>query len=441
MTRNNAIRRRAGFTLVELMVAAAVCVLIMAILSRAFVISADAMRELKATGDMMDQLRAASVVMREDLVQNRFLPDDTRENMGLRLSDQRLDQIFSGGPTITPNSWTPPTGGFFRARCSPSLVEGYDNDNIGSYRAGATGPVNNTTGHYLHFTSVRRGGLDQNVYSATTANGHISSPAAEIAYFLDPVPQGSTGPGGPTYHNLIRRQRLLAMNDFVASQIAVNDPAVVSVYTDTSTGAPILRVNSMATITHPQNRLGGRGLGLLAQPIVAQPGQDDNLSAATSRVGDDVLLSQVISFEVKLQWVHNQFEVAYQPPLGFRPRLPRQFVDPTRAAIELRQAGTFDSEGPNGSPGVATTDFPVDTLPQQSTNTNFDNQFVFDTWSTQVPGWDANRQQALPGQPNQPPPTPGAIPMRVRVLKAKITIRVWDQKLKLSRQVTIIQDL
>lgn len=431
MTPNRTIRRRAAFTLVELMVSAAVCVLIMAILSQAFVISSTTMRELKATGDLTDQIRAAGIVIREDLRQNHFLPDDNRENLGLKVSDQRLDR--HSGTGAFASGYTPPGGGFFRARSWPSFIEGYDNDTIGSYRAGAAGPTNNMTGHYLHFTSVKPGGRDQDTYNVTVTNPTtnattlISSRAAEIAYFLDPTPQGATGPGGPNYYNLIRRQRLVAMNSFEAQGLPAFDSAVMSV---ARSGA----VNTMGTITNPLDRL---GRNLLAQPVPSVANGDNNMSASPTRLGDDVLLSHVVSFEVKLQWQNNPNDVAYP----FRPRLPRSFVDPSFLDTSRRRQneGGFDFEATSG-PGSGSTDYPLDSLPRQSTNTNFDDQFVFDTWSTQVPGWDANRQVALPGLP-APPTTPGAIPMRVRVLKAKITVRVWDPKLKLTRQATFVQDL
>ena len=426
MTRNTTTRRRAAFTLVELMVAAAVCVLIMAILTQAFVISTDTMRQLKATGDMQDQLRAAGIVLREDLSQNHFPADDSRENLGLRLSDQRLDRIQESGTVIT--RWSPPAGGFFRARCTPSFIEGYDNDGIGSYRVDGT----LGRGHYLHFTSIRPGGLDRDLYSLTTAAGTFSSRAAELAYFLDPTPQGSTG--GVTYTNLIRRQRLVAMTDQETGRFPGRDPGV-------SISPAALTVNTLATITDPVNRLGGRPNFRTAQPILN--GTDMDMAPSPSRPGDDVLLSHVISFEVKLKWV---------PAVGvspFLPRSPRPFTDPFTAATTRRPENGFDDEPiPAASlMGSASTDSPVDTLPRVSTNELFYNQntnigqYVFDTWSTAVPGWDVNRLPVVAGQPNQPPPSTGAIPMRTRVQQAKITIRVWDPKLKLSRQMTIVQDL
>src|SRR3954452_7096661 len=61
-------RRRQGFTLVELMVAMALIVLIMAIISQAFVEGLETFRQLKGIGDLQEQLRTATVPLREDLM-------------------------------------------------------------------------------------------------------------------------------------------------------------------------------------------------------------------------------------------------------------------------------------------------------------------------------------------------------------------------------------
>src|SRR5437899_379791 len=63
--------RRAGFTLVELLVAMALIVLIMSILSEAFVEGLATVRQLKAVGDMQENLRCI-VPMRDDLLQRHF---------------------------------------------------------------------------------------------------------------------------------------------------------------------------------------------------------------------------------------------------------------------------------------------------------------------------------------------------------------------------------
>ncbi|HJZ55257.1 MAG TPA: hypothetical protein VKE74_09880, partial [Gemmataceae bacterium] len=94
-TTNNRFRRagRPGFTLVELMVMAAVCVLIMAILASVFQTGIDAMRQVRSSGDMMDQLRSAGEVLKKDLQTDHFLPDQQPGNPSerTRLSDYRFD--------------------------------------------------------------------------------------------------------------------------------------------------------------------------------------------------------------------------------------------------------------------------------------------------------------------------------------------------------------
>jgi hypothetical protein len=89
----------------------------------------------------------------------------------------------------------------------------------------------------------------------------------------------------------------------------------------------------------------------------------------------------------------------------------------------------LDTEAPQGSVGSATSDGPFDTLPARSSNPTFDNSFIFDTWFNQPGG--------------SPLPATGAstIPQRMRVKAVRVTVRVWDQKLKLSRQITFVQDL
>src|SRR5262245_7047445 len=69
--------RRAGFTIVELLVAMALIVLIMSILSQAFVEGLNTFRSLKGIGDMQDNLRTAVVPLRNDLILRHFEGDQT----------------------------------------------------------------------------------------------------------------------------------------------------------------------------------------------------------------------------------------------------------------------------------------------------------------------------------------------------------------------------
>src|SRR5437763_1697496 len=166
-------RPRPGFTIPELLVAAAMCIIIMAILATCFQAGIDTLRQLKSQGDMTDQLRAAEIVIKRDLQAKRFPTQDDRENLGVRLSDMRYDllvpdptgTILVKDPSLTSYTYTigPPRGGFMRIKSSEpntgygSFSEGFDPDGMES-----TGAID----HYLHFTSILTGGIDQNVFTA-----------------------------------------------------------------------------------------------------------------------------------------------------------------------------------------------------------------------------------------------------------------------------------
>jgi type II secretory pathway pseudopilin PulG len=384
MTRTT-IRSRPGFTLVELMVSAAVCVLIMAILANCFQVGIDTMRHMKSTGDMAEQLRAASTVLRRDLAAEHFLPEVGKPRGGTRVSDQRMD--LAG----TISGWTPPTGGFFRVRSTSVIPEG-DDTLIGSTRA------DHTSGHLIHMTCILSGKSDHELYYATAPLAPtpvaLSSPAAEVAYFLDPTPRGTTVPGGSVQlYQLIRRQRLVPRTDadaakFEAARTTDADMdgipdglPVVSIRNDGTAMAPDWRLNRLENLTLPRNRLGGAGGG----PVATTDAGNLSPLAVPGRLGDDVLLSGVISFEVKLCWTSEDLA---EP-------LPRPFAPPT------------------------VTDTPFDTIQDAYGNATLPRVSRLET------DFDT-----------------GATPhLKVCVRAIQVRIRVWDPKLQNARQVTIVQDL
>src|SRR3954469_22645831 len=132
-------RRRGAFTLVEMLVAMALVIFIMTILSEALVAGLDAFRTLKAVGDLNDKLRTAATALRRDLNADHF---EGRR----RLSD--------------PGFWSqgPPREGFFRIyQGSSSIQEGVDSGGLPSYRA---------SDHRLHFFVKLRGNSRSDFFSA-----------------------------------------------------------------------------------------------------------------------------------------------------------------------------------------------------------------------------------------------------------------------------------
>lgn len=397
---------RPGFTIVELMVAAAVCVVIMTIMAACFQIGIDTMRHLRATGDMADQLRSATTVLRRDLAGDQsqptehFLSESGKPNGGVLVSNQRLD-LFD--PT-TKTGWAAPRGGFFRVRSFKGTFEG-DDGQVASYRGDGVGPA----GNLLHFTAALSGKSDADFYYAAVTDLSTNqlktyrSRAAEIAYFLDPNPRGKTAAGLNTYQ-LVRRQRLVAKTDAEKALLPSgsnsnpamrkDEPSVIALKLNTAGTA--LEPCSMADLAaEPTLRLGG----LNGVPVaVTEPGATDSSLApvfqATTRIGDDVLASNVLSFEVRLIWTAGAGEPA---PRGFGPP-------------------PFEPPGANNN-----SDSPADSLQQASQAAGQNPVKVeFDT-----------RIDSGTGKP----------PLAARVTAVRVQLRVWDPKLQTARQSVLLLEL
>src|SRR5205807_2125283 len=118
MIRTN--RTRSAFTLVELMVAAAICILIMTILASVFQTGLDAMRQMRSAGDMTDQLRASGEVMKRDFQAEHFSPVEAGAGTVNSPGTQLGDYLFPAAKS------TDVVGGFYRIVSPASTYEGND---------------------------------------------------------------------------------------------------------------------------------------------------------------------------------------------------------------------------------------------------------------------------------------------------------------------------
>jgi type II secretory pathway pseudopilin PulG len=354
-------RQRTAFTLVELMIGAAITVLIMTILSVCFQTSMQAMSAMRAQGDAADQLRALTTVMKRDFKADRCLPAEgstTVRNRGRRISDYQMNVAGSAGPA----------SGFLYLESPPSTNEGNDGS-FDSFRNAPGGAY--PLGTRLWMTCVHPGGDDSKIFTATSGGNVFSSEAAEIAYFLQPM-AGNTnaGPfaGGGTLalFNLHRRQRLVATDTARQAALPTNDPEVISMFEAGVAPPNPDTVHTMTSIANPALR-----------PALPAP-----LTGA--RTGDDIILSNVLSFEVKPMWSHQN---------GFRDPVPFS----GRAAVAPNIA-----YGPNH-------DAPFDDLTKATANTGW----TFDSLT----------------------------PMPIRMNAMQLRIRIYDPKVKTARQVTMIVDL
>jgi prepilin-type N-terminal cleavage/methylation domain-containing protein len=165
-------RKRQGFTLVELMVAMALTIFIMLILTQAFVTAIDTFVGLKGIGDMQENLRAGANALRYDLSQAHLEGDR-------RMSDPNLKNV-------------PPTEGFLRVyQPTPQAAFG----TTGSYIYVAEGTDLNPNGpsaaratnHVLHFASRLKGNQQQSFYSTAVTDPTNTFFTIKTMFNMDPA--------------------------------------------------------------------------------------------------------------------------------------------------------------------------------------------------------------------------------------------------------------
>jgi hypothetical protein len=368
-SRGQACSHRRGYTLVEVMVALGLSVLTMWLLAEAFRIGLEMIGQARAQANLMGQLNTVGFTLHRDLVvAHPFLPDDNRPNRGLRLSDQRLDQL-----TVTGQGWTPPPGGFFRIISPDSTLVQTDTEGLNIYTA---------TNHALHFTAILPEN-DRNSFCAQVDFGPagirtIESRAAEIAYFL--VDTGGVTGSNRLYH-LVRRQRLVAIDDFHRASLQVPAGGTVPanygslIAVDTATNQPL----TLKQIRHPSRRL---PLSPATVPVPAPPNAPFVLPVNDPAYGTDILLSNVLSFEVRVDWDPNP-------------------------------DGTLNSSNPPRSfpPVNVNTEYPYDNLTANA-GRNPALPATFDTWHDE-PNWNTAFN---------------TLPLAIRVRGIQVSVRVFDPK-------------
>jgi prepilin-type N-terminal cleavage/methylation domain-containing protein len=488
---SHSVRRRApdrpGFTLVEMLVATAVSMILMWILSEAFVRGLGMFRTLRAQVNLQERLRMAQSMLRHDLASEHFIRETNAAPFRDYVSDFRFNR---GDAPPTQNSGG--GGGYFRIFQSsmdpsnptgePAVLEGTDPDGIAFTRSVSS---------MLMFTARRRPTGPHDRFQIQTLDpqlltqtqpvdfqqiGYYSSEWAELAYFM--VNTGDTANGTPLY-DLCRRQRLLIPQNGPANLPAVSNPnpEEMSYRTQIDVGVnpPGNFYNRMVTVTQPRNRLGmmpamttrnfpppvhpaTEALAGLPGFVTGPNGAPPPVFAATqffdpidgrprirnlgeeagvNRQGDDLLLTDVISFEVKALWDYDQ---TWMPSNTQAQRTQRQQME-QQLAPRLTYLG-----------GIVNPDWPYDYLPLSPVvqpaggNTNFRmgnmalrnrGYRVFDTWSSANPygGWNTTTPNGNPAA------TANRIPLRIRLKAVTIVIRVWDRKTEQTRQVKIVQDL
>lgn len=394
-------KRRQGFTLVELLVAMALIIFIMAILSQAFGAALTTFRNLKAEGDMAEKLRSVTQILQRDLSADHFE------------GKKRLSN---------PNFWLngPPSQGYFSIyQGSGGTLEGFDTDLIGSYRsidhsiAFSVKQRGNNMGDFLSAGSAGGGSvLSTNLAFGpiearyqTTSGGSYNYQWAEVAWFMLPSMNPNTGlqdttVGGVGLYTLYRRQRLLVPdNYFVPTQLAAN----IALFQEVSCwqNGGNLYFNNPIEITDPQRRFGA-GIGTSPLP--------SNFTTLTGTlIGADIQLNDVVSFDVRL----------------LTPGVTNG-IDPF---VTLWQA-PFNALSANGGINNGNTLY----YP-----TNATGPMAFDTWTSINDGSNNYLQWNGAGATTSIPLWNASSSSGPIIQAIQISIRIWDYKTNQTRQVTMVQ--
>ncbi len=439
--------RRPGFTLIEVLVAAGLCMLIMVVMTQAFAAGIDTFSVLKSTGELQERLAVAGTVLQTDLAGTHL---ENQVGEPTRVSGIRFDKINVPGFEQTAR---PPFRGFFRIQQeSVSALEGVDPDTIPSTKA--DGSANK--GHILHMAIKLPGTRQDRAFTTKLPNafwdntdpnyGNAPYPAlrgtqfltnlqsskndypvqwAEVAYFLNPTSTGTTASGTTQLYSLHRRIRILTANDNSSISWLPYQVALPGMSCNRATSPPVppgqeKLLNGPGDITVPDNRLGGK---LGARSATSAATIDDFAPLGT---GDDILLSNVISFEIKANW--DAGPGALSPGWNTPNEAP------------------FDDLPPYQSQAISAT------YPSGSGNPSFSRSIdlakprVFDTWTERQPhaNWAQPAILTNPGNPQPPPvfaPNPSYVPLPIRLKAIQIKLRIYDPKNKLARQITLIQDM
>jgi len=325
---------RAGFTLIELMVAMALTMFIMVILSQAFVISLETFSALKGIGDMQEKLRSASVIIRDDLTKDHF-------DGSLRVSQLTPARRPQAGFFAVMHG-TAPVAATAAAAGSGYVLEGTEaTTGFASFRA---------TNQVLYMTVKRKGNRTQDYYTAAIANNpanpevakffskqtaytmnpnvdlpsatqtdpfnagptaFYSSQWAEVIYYLEQTgtteePNNPTSPFGTPIFSLKRAQFVMVPDSTNVNQVPTIPGANLPTFQTMSCTAP----GSALTFYSPSDAATGQRIISALPAFLSTPAVRDRV---TLSVAATVVTPNVTSFHIQVMPVGT---TTFQDPAG-----------------------------------------------------------------------------------------------------------------------------
>ena len=263
---------RSGFSLAELLVASTIGLLVMAGVASLFSVFSRSLSQSQSTVDLTSRMRAAAWKLRQDL----------------------------DGVTCPVVPWLSPDAntGYFE------ISEGPQRDTTLTFVANAgTANLEADTDDVLMFTTRAPAGSFSGRY--LTADRTIESPYAEVAWFCQEA--ANQPAAGTKVYNLHRRQLLVlgyvGLPEFSSNSIAGAVPAIYQTYDLSlrSEGGP-LYPNTLGDLTKRENRLahGAAFPHALTLDIAARPTWQAATFLQTERAWEDVILTNVVSFDVRV---------------------------------------------------------------------------------------------------------------------------------------------
>lgn len=505
---------RPGFTIVEMMVATALVLVIMLIISQAFASASKTFRTIRAAGDMQAQLREGITTQRRDLAADHFGSPYGSARGGPRVSDQRLDQA----------GWQPPYRGYFEIRQlgdpifggPPSIREPMQANNGFGNTDGegltSTRAINHRMRFTVHLADApgtdlftakfdRRFTTDPRVNAFVNDQDILYTRWAEISYLLEQMTDDASANGiantqtnglGLTRYTLRRRVRLLAPQNvdyYMAPQQALQIvldcgtrfidviPPFIAGPAPDEVRAQQGQANWVTLRMPGPEALNGPDVDFTPQFINPQwppvgvkrlkfpeemraptdPPNPDSYHPEfrVHPTGDDILMVDVISMDIKAAWFNN--ESFNQTVATLYPPRPPLFLQPSPAAAPAVQPGVIlPSIFAGGNMDEPFWDLPFsflqpgNPLPPRwfDTGTHKLNPFpIIEPADWDYPGSFAAGQQIGNTQgfltPAQQPSGPRSttVPTRINLRALQIKLRVWNPRAEQARQVTFIVEV
>jgi hypothetical protein len=297
---------RDAFSLTELLIASAISLVVMGGIAQLFSLFSRSFSQSQATVDLSGRLRTAAWQLRQDL----------------------------NGVTVDLVPWTQPesNSGYFE------LLEGPDNDSFitdpfAGGRTLATETLTADADDVLLFTTRSAAGP----FTGQFGTASIEAPCAEVAWFCREAGPDAQRYAGTTVYNLYRRQLLVAGYVGVGA-FASGNRAAVSAMTAASVsgtratplydlslrldGATVIP-NTLGDLTKRENRsfLGGSSsIRAATFPFAVILDAQGRLPIeatfdSTDRVWDDVILTNVIAFDVRVFDPQAKHQTTFVPSL------------------------------------------------------------------------------------------------------------------------------